>query len=291
MKKTKGLEQNYIDAMKYAMVFQNDLEASKILIKHATKMNKGGREAKKIHIKEVKSPSDELKPAPAEFWDEVIEKANSLGIGLIGFALVDENLIFKEDKINKIKDTSLYDNAIVLGMEMDFDAINTAPELIAGLEAMRIYAELGDATNKLAEFVRSKGYTAIACHPLGGPILYPPMAVKANLGEMGRNGLLITKKYGPRQRLSLISTNASPLPKQNPIDFKIVEYCKKCGICIKKCPVEAILEEPITNENGNISRIDSNKCFPYFYEKSGCSVCIKICPFHKFGYDKVIGEK
>jgi ferredoxin len=291
MKKSKGLVQNFIDAMKFAMAFQNNPEASKLLIKHATKMNKGGVEAKKIHIKEVRSPSDDLKHAPAEFWDEVIENAKSLGIGLIGFAPVEENLIFKEDKINRIKNTSLYDNAIVLGMEMDFDAIDTAPELTAGLEALRIYAELGDATNKLADFVRSKGYNAIACHPLGGPILYPPMAVKANLGEMGRNGLLITKEYGPRQRLSLISTNASPLPKQNPVDFKIADYCKNCGICIRECPTEATLEEPITNENGNISRIDSDKCFPYFYEKTGCSVCIKVCPFHRLGYEKVIREK
>ena len=116
------------------------------------------------------------------------------------------------------------------------------------------------------------------------------MAVKANMGEIGRQGLLITKEFGPRQRLSVIATNASPLPEKTPISYKTSEYCENCGKCIKECPMEAIFEEPINNENGTITRIDSAKCFEYFYETNGCSICIKTCPFHKVGYDKIFKE-
>ncbi|MFX1443266.1 MAG: 4Fe-4S dicluster domain-containing protein [Promethearchaeota archaeon] len=105
--------------------------------------------------------------------------------------------------------------------------------------------------------------------------------------EIRRQGLFITKKFGPRQRLSMIATNASPLPKMAEEDYQISEYCDKCGTCIKMCPVNAILEEPIEHEDGTVTRIDSNKCFPYFYENVGCSICIKVCPFHKVGYDKL----
>ena len=288
MKKSKGLKAKIIENGKFNVrLFKGPLMDP--FLKVMPKIGKGLQLATRGYKRELRNPAEEKKVAPQEFWDEIIEKANTLGIDLIGFAPVDENLIFEKDQSTKIK--SLYNNAIVLGMEMNYDAIETAPEAPAGLEALRIYAELGIATNNLADYLRSRGYGAIACHPLGGPILYPAMAVKANMGEIGKQGLLITKKFGPRQRLSLIATNASPLPEITHDEYKISEYCDKCGTCIKMCPANAILEEPITHKNGTISRIDSNKCFEYFYEHVGCSICIKVCPFHKVGYNKLFKLK
>ena len=110
------------------------------------------------------------------------------------------------------------------------------------------------------------------------------MAVKAGLGHIGRQGLLITKKFGPRQRLSVISVNLSPLPERSEVEFEIETYCRKCRRCAVMCPVSAIYDEPITKENGTVTRIDGEKCIEYFYETTGCSVCIKECPFHKIGY-------
>ncbi|MFX0082930.1 MAG: 4Fe-4S dicluster domain-containing protein [Candidatus Hodarchaeota archaeon] len=281
IKKSKGLKAKFIDNTKFKIsVFQDELakDASQII----PKIFKGIQKARKDYREETKDLPQETKSAPEELWDEIIHMAESLGIDLIGFAPIEENLIFENDYVGGIE--LLYENGIVLGMEMDYDAINTAPNPPAGLESLRIYAELGEATNKLADFIRSKGYRAIACHPLGGPILYPAMATKANLGQIGSHGLLITKKFGPRQRLSLISINAGPLPETNHEEFEISKFCEKCKRCINFCPVNAIFDKPIANENGTITRIDSEKCFEYFYETTGCSVCIEKCPLHKVGY-------
>ncbi|MBY8989897.1 MAG: 4Fe-4S dicluster domain-containing protein [Candidatus Lokiarchaeota archaeon] len=281
IKKSKGLKTKFIDNTKFKIsAFKDDL--AKRSMKIIPKMFKGIQKARRDYKEEIKDLPQELKTAPEEFWEEIVKEAKSLGIDLIGFAPIDENLIFEKDYTGSIE--LLYENGIVLGMEMDYDAISTAPNPPAGLESLRIYAELGEATNKLADFIRSKGYRVIACHPLGGPILYPAMAVKAKLGKIGSQGLLITKKFGPRQRLSLISINARPLPEINQEEFEISEFCKKCRRCINFCPVNAILDEPVVNENGTITRIDSEKCFEYFYETTGCSVCIEKCPFHKVGY-------
>ncbi|MFW9878134.1 MAG: 4Fe-4S dicluster domain-containing protein [Candidatus Thorarchaeota archaeon] len=281
IKRTKGLKAKFIDNAKFNISsFQGYLaeDASKII----PKMFKEIQKARRDYKEEIKALPQEIKKAPKELWDEIIRMAESLGIDLIGFAPIDDKLIFENDYVGGIE--LLYENGIVLGMEMDYDAINTAPNPPAGLESLRIYAELGETTNRLTDFIRSKGYRAIACHPLGGPILYPAMAVKAKLGKIGRQGLLITKKFGPRQRLSLISINAGPLLENKYEEFEISEFCRKCKRCINFCPVNAILDKPIFNENGTITHINSEKCFEYFYETAGCSVCIEKCPFHRVGY-------
>ncbi len=282
LKKSKGLIANIIELNKFDIsLFSGPLaDKAKSII---PQIFKSVKKAKLDYKKEIKIPPGDTKFTPKEFWEEIIEKAKSLGIDLIGFAPVDENLMFQNDYVGGID--LLYENGIVLGMEMNYDAINTAPEPPAGLESLNIYAKLGIATNLLADFIRSKGYRVIACHPLGGPILYPAMAVNAKLGHIGKQGLLITKKFGPRQRLSMLTINAGPLPEVQEEKFEISEYCEKCRKCIHFCPVKAIFENPLVNENGTITRIDSDKCFEYFYETTGCSVCIEACPFHKLGYE------
>jgi len=229
-----------------------------------------------------------------KFWDEVVEYAKSVGIDLIGFSEVDEYFIFEEEMTDyRVKDCVL-DNAIVLGMEMDKFKIEQAPKLPAGVEAMKIYADLGEATIKLAQYLRDRGFKAQAFHPLGGPVLYPPMAQKAGLGEIGVNGLLITREFGPRQRLSMIATDASPLPKTKKPNLGIREYCKTCEFCVKACPGGAIFphDKKKRSPNGKyVQNIDYNKCFPYFYKDFGCAICIKVCPFSELGYDEVMKDK
>ena len=208
------------------------------------------RKAIATYKKEIADLPESVQSAPQEFWEEVINQAKKLGIDLVGFAPIDENLMFEKDFEGGIE--VLYENAIVLGMEMDYNAIDTAPEPPAGLESLNIYAELGEATNKLTNFIRSKGYRAIGCHPLGGPILYPAMAVKAGLGKIGSQGLLITKKFGPRQRLSVIAVNIDNLPEVTQDSIEIEKYCEKCKRCIQMCPANAIYDKPIIKENGRL---------------------------------------
>jgi epoxyqueuosine reductase len=281
LKKSKGLKSRLIELTKFDI---KDIEGplSEDVKRVIPKIFKTVRKAISTYSKEIENLPESVQSAPQEFWEDFIVLAKNLGVDLLGFAPVDEDLMFEKDHVGGID--VLYENAIVLGMEMDYGAIDTAPEPPAGIESLNIYAELGKATNKLTNFIRSKGYRAIGCHPLGGPILYPAMAVKAGLGKIGKQGLLITKKFGPRQRLSLISVNIDNPPEKLNENFVIDSYCNKCKRCVNLCPVNAIYDEPIYNENGTVTRIDGEKCIEYFYETTGCSVCIKECPFHKIGY-------
>ena len=74
-------------------------------------------------------------------------------------------------------------------------------------------------------------------------------AEEAGFGKIGLNRLLITKKFGPRVRITGVITDA-PLNLDKKLDEEI---CDNCGACIKACPVGAITED------GNV---DVRKCAP-----------------------------
>ncbi|MGV9174144.1 MAG: hypothetical protein ACOC44_02120 [Promethearchaeia archaeon] len=206
-----------------------------------------------------------------EFWKRFEKKAHSLGVDLIGYTPVQEEFIFYDLKVYG-------KNAIVLGMEMNWEEIKKAPSVFCEIECFRVYYELGEITIQLTEFLKEKGYKSEAHHPFGGKLLFPPHAVAAKLGIMGRNGLVITPEYGPRQRWSIITTDAEipEPPERDWVEMK--EFCKRCGICIQNCKGEAAREHPIKKEWGQITHIDRSKCIQSILDNNYCSVCLKVCP-------------
>ena len=86
--------------------------------------------------------------------------------------------------------------------------------------------------------IRSLGYEAIPC---GNDTTQSiPLAIDAGFGELGRNGLLITPEFGPRQRICKVLTNL-PLVADKPIDFGMQSYCETCHACGFACPAKAIV--------------------------------------------------
>ena len=212
---------------------------------------------------------------------ELSEYAFSLGIGAIGFCKLEPKYIFQKKAV-------LYDNVIVLSQEMNFDRIETAPSPLCQKEVIETYNTLGIKTNQIVDYLRNKGFAVQAGHPLGGLTLYPPLAWLAGMGWHGVNGIVIGPEYGPRHRLSAIYTSISNLPIFEVNEHQWVEeFCKSCQLCVKECPGEAIFGEPKTLEDGRKKYVDDDKCFPVFVGHHGCSVCIKVCPFNRSGYDKL----
>jgi epoxyqueuosine reductase QueG len=68
------------------------------------------------------------------------------------------------------------------------------------------------------------------------------------------------------------------------------ETCNALGKVTNKiadCPPNAFYNQPVHHENGLVTVLDNGKCFPYFMNYHGCSICIKVCPFNQQGYDKI----
>ncbi|MCK4481337.1 MAG: hypothetical protein KAV01_12480, partial [Candidatus Lokiarchaeota archaeon] len=148
---------------------------------------------------------------------------------------------------------------------------------ICQIEVFRVYKVLGNITIELTEYLKGQGYKSEAHHPFGGKLLDGPHVVAANLGIMGRNGLIITPEFGPRQRWSIISTDAE-IPKTKKKDYnELKEYCENCGACVRECKGGSVYETPIKKPSGIITHIDRSKCIESLLKNNYCSYCLKIC--------------
>lgn len=202
----------------------------------------------------------------------------SVGIDTFGYAKVPPSLVFEGKAV-------LHEHAIVLSMEMDRARTDSAPSPDAAVMVLETYDALGIAANRIARRLRKLGYSAQAGHPLGGLVLYPPLAQAAGLGWQGLHGLLITPEFGPRVRLAAVFTGIEDLPAATGDEHAWVEdFCRDCGKCVRRCPPGAIRTVPVRHHGGRVSSIESGRCLPYFVRRHGCSICIAVCPFHQRGY-------
>jgi epoxyqueuosine reductase len=215
------------------------------------------------------------------FYTELKKQARDCGIDMIGFTRVPEHLIFRGKKV-------LYPNAVVCVQEMKRSAIEQAPGAAAGMEAMHVYADLGESMNRLAGFIRSRGVPCQASHPLGGLVLYPALAAQAGLGYFGRQGLLITPRFGVRQRLGVILTPLTDMPWGDPEEHRwVLDFCDQCDLCLKRCPGQAIYRKAVPNTPDVFTSIDNMRCTPWFSLWLGCSICVKVCPFSRVPYERI----
>lgn len=225
-----------------------------------------------------KNPTNGRRETGDALLNELVSFAKSVGVDEIGFAEVPPEWIFQGLAI-------MYRHAIVLVMEMDKARIDAAPSPETAVMVHQTYARLGQAANKIAGWLRRRGFAAHAGHPLGGLVLYPPLAQKAGLGWRSMSGLLITPRFGPRVRLAAVFTEIENLPAYEGREHQwVLSYCDLCRRCVHECPPQAIYETPICHDNELVTTVENSKCFPYFARNHGCSICIKVCPFHHTDY-------
>lgn len=229
----------------------------------------------------VKNPVDPQTTITAEHLHNFEAQAYSNGVGAIGYTDLPLEAIFQEKAV-------LFTHVIVLVMEMNADKIAQAPSPATFRMVMKSYYDLGQAVEQLVKYLRQCGYAAQGGHPLNGVTLYPILAQRAGLGQLGANGLLITPQFGPRHRLAAIYTSISNLPDTSTDEHTWVKaFCSWCRQCHRKCPGQAIYDQPVSRPSGIVSHVDVDRCFPVFADQYGCSLCIKVCPFNLYPYEQI----
>jgi len=225
--------------------------------------------------------SKHLVDEPAEMSAIIKRAATFFGASLVGICRLNRDWLYAEVNLPE-----KFENAIVIAVEMDPAAIATSPAATASAATGLGYSKMVFILACMGEFIRNLGYDAIQCG--NDTALSIPLAIDAGLGELGRNGLLITPQYGPRVRLCKIFTDL-PLKPDKPIEFGVRKVCRKCKLCAEHCEAGAISfdDEPSfeaacpSNNPGALKwYVNSERCY-LFWCKNGtdCSTCIKVCPY------------
>jgi len=171
-------------------------------------------------------------------------------------------------------------NALVVAVQMRHDLVRHAPAPPTLTESATRYLESARIALLVAQVLRRLGYRARAHVDGNYRVLVVPLAVDAGLGELGRIGLLMTPRHGPRVRLAAVTTDA-PLVPDAPRVFGAAAFCEICRKCADVCPSRSIPQGPrevVAGVEKWQSRRDT--CYRYWRQVgTDCALCMKVCPF------------
>ena len=234
---------------------------------------------------ELESPQDSTK--------KIKRAAMMLGAGAVGVCKLDNRWIYSKKynrKEQSREDLGLPESmkyAIIVVTPMDYNLAKTIPSATGGSITGVAYSSSLATTNGIAQMITNLGYEAHAS--MNDTAISIPMAIQAGLGEYGRNGLLITPKFGPRVRIGKVFTDL-PLIPDNPISMGVKQFCEVCRKCADACPVKAIPQGEPQDVPPNFSSlkrikkwtVDAEKCFKFWVGmNTDCAICIRVCPYNK----------
>ena len=116
------------------------------------------------------------------------------------------------------------------------------------------------------------------------PLLERALAVRAGLGIIGKNRMLVNPRFGPQIFLGEIVTNI-----ELDADKPLKDSCPDCGKCVAACPTGALKSD---------GSFDATKCISYLTIEAntdipaelapkignhlfGCAECLLACPYQQ----------
>ena len=209
-----------------------------------------------------------------ELIKKIFEDRNITEVGIVQ----SRHLIFQKKYL--LNDFEQYKSCIVFCIP--YKTPNNNPDNISKYSAVYDYhlffkCFFEDISVELKKAFPQHNFIGFTDH---SPINERDAAIKAGLGIIGKNSMLINEKYGSYIFLgsifSTIETQATPHE---------VKTCINCQKCISACPggslqngfencLSYITQKKSKNEN-DIEFIKSNK---YVW---GCDICQDVCPYNK----------
>ena len=138
----------------------------------------------------------------------------------------------------------------------------------------------------LVDFIISKTGTRLKYKICvdSAPLLERALAVRAGLGFIGKNRMLVNPRLGPQILLGEVLTNL-----ELDTDKPIAESCPDCGRCVTACPTGALKPDGL---------FDAGKCVSYLTIEAdgeipaelapkvgnhlfGCCDCVLACPYQQ----------
>lgn len=219
----------------------------------------------------------------------IIEKAHELGAVAVGFAPAGrwENSGEIPPEYQPRHIWPLTQTVIVLAVPVWLPIVEAAPSEL-GREQYMVTNELLDITAyRLAAFLNQHGHAAINLPRDGygeaGVLAQKQVALfshvwaghYAGLGTVGWNHTLLTREYGPRQRL--VSVFTALALEGDPL--AAAELCTKCLLCQKICPAHAFsgVSDDRFGAMDKVACMNNAKRLRQAF-RNPCGFCIKVCP-------------
>ena len=239
--------------------------------------------------------------------DKIVEKLLSMGLDAHGFMKVrtlESSLDFFRDRQEKKYDTSFEEKDLSRKIDLTSEMKNANTIISVAFPyyydsdlhskgyfslytlgkdyhlVVKAYLE------KVAELIRESGYEAKVFSDNNGlPERF--IAYTAGVGDIGRNHMLVTKKYGSYVFLGEILTDLQVETTERPFpELFDYEICGVCQNCLKACPTKILGQE----------MYDTQRCLSYITQKKevtdqdmllfkgrlfGCDTCQRVCPLNK----------
>jgi epoxyqueuosine reductase QueG len=139
---------------------------------------------------------------------------------------------------------------------------------------------LDQTTLKIAIAIQNKGYNALPIpasqivdwEKQTAHLSHKMIALRAGIGWIGRNNLLVHPEYGSKIRLATVLTDM-PLESGKPVE----KDCGDCKKCVEICPVSAISET--YKEWNKQACLEKLKYFAKAHNVGQyiCGLCVKVC--------------
>ncbi len=167
------------------------------------------------------------------------------------------------------------------------DGINTEPTHTYFHHYRTVNALIDNLALRTGRILAENGYDYVpipasqSVNGMQGIFSHKYAATCSGLGSIGKSGLFISEKFGPRVRLGTILTNCKfDVPQITP-----KSPCGECNLCVASCPAMAITGEEWHPGDEREKIVDAKACSDYMkknFQHIGrgvvCGICMKICP-------------
>lgn len=244
------------------------------------------------------------------------QRAFELGFDVVGVARADEPLGIEHERYRAFIDAGMHGSMQYLADHAEARKRLDTPFILEGARSVvclgKVYARSPNDENndppfaqmiaryargqdyhgfvrkkvrKLAAFIRRFG-PDVEARPLCDvePILERAFAMRAGLGFVGKNGLVIAPGKGSFMLLAEVVTTLELVP-----DVPMTERCGSCTRCLDACPTNAFVAPFV---------LDPRKCISYFTIEHpgappeelhnaigehffGCDICQEVCPYNR----------
>jgi epoxyqueuosine reductase len=260
--------------------------------------------------------ADARAPALVDVDRRVREHAFALGFDVVGVARADEPLGVEHDRYQAFIERGMHGRMGYLARHADVRRRLDTSAILEGARSVVCVGELyarspsdedrdAPLARAMARYARGQDYhnhvrrrlkrlAAFICDLGPGvraralcdiePVLERAWAVRAGIGFVGKNGLVITPGKGSYQILGEVVTTIELTP-----DTPMNERCGACTRCLDACPTSAFVAPFV---------LDPTRCIAYMTIEDpepasandrasigehlfGCDVCQEVCPYNR----------